>query len=47
LQVAGPRAAQRIVSYLAITTVGVIDRKTTDELSVLVTGEFELALEFE
>jgi hypothetical protein len=32
-------------AHLAI--VGVIDRKTTDELSVLIAGDFELALELE
>ena len=32
-------------THLAI--VGVIDRKTTDELSVLVAGDFELALQLE
>jgi hypothetical protein len=35
------------VGYAHLAIVGVIDRETTDELSVLVPGDFELALELE
>lgn len=35
------------MTYAHLAVVGVVDRETTDELSVLVAGDIELALELE
>lgn len=34
-------------AYAHLAVVGIVDRETTDELSVLVAGDFELPLELE